>query len=658
MTFTTYLNSADPVDITLLTPSVGAADDEYGACIDVDGDWLVIGAPMADPAAGSAAGRVFIWKKTAGVWAESQIIEGTVAGDEFGCQVAISGDKMAIGWLRSGSIVAGAGTVYTYTLSGGTWVFESELVPATSLSGKGGTYGSRIHMDGDVVIIGMPSALAGQTGFAFAFHWSGSAWVEKSLPLPATIGANDAFGSSVSVSETGLRCVIGAPEDDDNGTDAGAAYVYEYSGSAWVEIQKIKPTTSPGSTDYFGKSVGISKDGDTIAVGAYGWDGPVSASGCVYVFEESGGTWGEVAQCLQNPSVNIAQEAQMGICAINASWDGEGQKRILLSDNGSVVLVGCPLDDQRGGDAGSVYYFTRGVDGWAVGFSSAILNPNYTGAGHQFGGGCALDDENTFIVAALDEDGVAADSGQVFLIEGINLPWEGVSVDTTPPTFAGVTAGVATSHDTVELSFDAATDDVTATDAIWYEVHIGTSPGAAFTVRRAVVATEVLPVDWGLIEGAIPCTLEVDMLQAERTYYFRVRARDEASNLDTNVAEVAVTMPVATTNVPVVTNISPAPDTEIATTTIVQFSVTDAIDTGGPAGFRRLIVHVHFGDGTEEIVHNGDNWGHRYGGASARTAVIGGYTFTLQRAGGWKSNPTFYVYGIDKDGNESGPVVI
>jgi len=116
------------------------------------------------------------------------------------------------------------------------------------------------------------------------------------------------------------------------------------------------------------------------------------------------------------------------------------------------------------------------------------------------------------------------------------------AVDTTPPTFAGIT-GVSVVGDSVRLTWDAATDDVTAISAIQYEVHFAVAPGGVWQTRLVVPATMVLPFRWSTLPPPVLCTLDVGYLAPGYTYYFRVRAKDEAGNVDTNTVEMSVYLP-------------------------------------------------------------------------------------------------------------------
>ncbi|MCP4713285.1 MAG: hypothetical protein GY869_32040, partial [Planctomycetes bacterium] len=89
-------------------------------------------------------------------------------------------------------------------------------------------------------------------------------WSELDKLLAGDGAAYDYFGYSVAVS--GDKVVVGAYNDDDNGSNSGSAYIYE--GASWTET---KLTAGDGALgDYFGYSVAVS--GDKVVVGAYNDD--------------------------------------------------------------------------------------------------------------------------------------------------------------------------------------------------------------------------------------------------------------------------------------------------------------------------------------------------------------------------------------------------
>ena len=100
------------------------------------------------------------------------------------------------------------------------------------------------------------------------------------------------------------------------------------------------------------------------------------------------------------------------------------------------------------------------------------------------------------------------------------------------------------------------------------------------------------------------------------------------------------------TTAPTLTNVSPASGSTIGAADSVTFDVTDE------TGLREVIVAVEFlASGSYEVVHDGTSFAQAYR-SSSRTAVTGGYRYTVSRAGGWPSSPQIRIFAIDTSGNE------
>jgi hypothetical protein len=181
-------------------------------------------------------------------------------------------------------------------------------------------------------------------------------------------------------------------------------------------IAYIKASNT-GADDYFGTSVALSADGNTLAVGASAEDSNATGidgnqadnssvdSGAVYVFTRSGGAW--------------LQEAY--IKASNTdSGDFFGQS-VALSADGSTLVVGAPREgsnatgiggnqaDNSSGWAGAVYVFTRSGGAWS---QEAYIKASNTGVGDHFGISVALSgDGSTLGVGAPHERSIATGIG-------------------------------------------------------------------------------------------------------------------------------------------------------------------------------------------------------------------------------------------------------
>jgi hypothetical protein len=159
--------------------------------------------------------------------------------------------------------------------------------------------------------------------------------------LTASDGAaGDYFGWSVSLSSDGTTALIGAPHDDDRGTESGSAYVFTRSGSTWTEQAKL--TASDGALDdYFGVSVSLSGNGSVALISGHENDDLGSASGSAYVFTRNGTEWTQQAKLLASDGV---ADDRFGVY-------------VSLSGDGSNALIGAYRDDDLGENGGSAYIF-------------------------------------------------------------------------------------------------------------------------------------------------------------------------------------------------------------------------------------------------------------------------------------------------------------
>ncbi len=174
------INWAGPID-TLTAPAPSTADGQFGWSVAVQGTTLVVGHRLED----------------------------NDAGDPNGIQFD-------------------AGAVWVYEGSPGAWGAPTKLVPGDSASAN--TFGSSVDIDGSTIVVGAAAAeetgVPTRNGAAYVYRsTTGGLWVEADT-MRAGDGANeDQFGTTVGVS--GDLVIVGSPLDDNpNGIDAGAAYVF------------------------------------------------------------------------------------------------------------------------------------------------------------------------------------------------------------------------------------------------------------------------------------------------------------------------------------------------------------------------------------------------------------------------------------------------
>ncbi len=115
-------------------------------------------------------------------------------------------------------------------------------------------------------------------GKAYVYTWNGS-WQETGLSA-VDGSANGYFGFSVALSGDGKELAVGANGNRDN---QGKAYLFRNTETGWAAVGVA--AQDGGANDYFGVSVALSEDGGTLAVGA---NGKGNGEGRTYVYRLKG----------------------------------------------------------------------------------------------------------------------------------------------------------------------------------------------------------------------------------------------------------------------------------------------------------------------------------------------------------------------------------
>jgi hypothetical protein len=280
-------------------------------------------------------------------WQEQQklLASDGAAGDRFGVRVSISGDYAIVGAMQEAS--AGTGSAYIFKRESDGWIEQTKL---TALDGAASDlFGVSVYISGDYAIVGAywDDDKGTNSGSAYIFKRSDVPndpnWYQQAKLTAFDGAANDMFGGSVAIEAN--YAIVGASQDDDNGTQSGSAYIFKRPGSGWLDAtETTKLVASDGAPyDYFGK---VSISGDYAIVGANRNDDKGSDSGAAYVFKRDGTSWIEQAKL--------------------AASDGEAGDTFGCSTSisGNYAIVGTNRDDDKGTDSGSAYIFKRDGEGW------------------------------------------------------------------------------------------------------------------------------------------------------------------------------------------------------------------------------------------------------------------------------------------------------
>jgi hypothetical protein len=368
---------------------------------------------------------------------------------QFGDAIALSGDgrTLAVG-ARADSSAAGA--VYVFARTGDRFVQQASLQASNPDSNDQFGHLVALSADGDILAVSAPfedSRATGvngdqtdnslpQSGAVYVFARTGAAWSQQAYLKASNAGEaedGDQFGYSLALSDDGATLAAGAiaedggdaringNEADNSASNAGAVYVFARTDGRWSQQAYIKPAGPGGidANDFFGYSVGLSADGNTLAVGSYDEssssnviNGPENndspGTGAVFVFTRSGTSWSRQAYLkasTQDPADSLG------------TW-------VAVSDDGNTVAAGAPDEDSltTGIDTvetghsgrigtlddisvGAAYVFVRSGTSWS---QQASFKASNSGIEDWFGVRLALSgDGNTLAVAAPNEDSAA-----------------------------------------------------------------------------------------------------------------------------------------------------------------------------------------------------------------------------------------------------------
>jgi hypothetical protein len=392
-----------------LKASNAESGDGFGGALALsgDGNLLVVGATaeasiatgidgnQADNSA-SSAGAAYAFVRNGTTWTQQAYIKASNTMNDlafFGSSVAVSADAstVAIGaWGESSSatginhnqnntFAAGAGAVYVFSVSAGTWTQQAYVKASNTETID--LFGSAVALaaDGNTLVATAPGESSAATG----------------------IGGNQA---------------------DNSAADAGAAYVFSRNGTTWSQQAYVKASNTAANA-YLGTCAILSADGNTLAIGAEDEASAASNAGAVYMFSRSGTTWAQQAYLQAS---NPAASAYFGNAA---SLSGTGDTLVVGAwyEASDAIGVGGNQADSSDVKAGAAYVFTRGATSWS---QAMYVKASNTDPGDLFGSAVAMSaDASTLVIGASAEassatgiagdqtDNSAASSGAAYVLQ-------------------------------------------------------------------------------------------------------------------------------------------------------------------------------------------------------------------------------------------------
>ncbi|MDC0672206.1 hypothetical protein [Nannocystis radixulma] len=393
--------------------------DYFGAAValSADGRTLAVGARNEDSGAAGIngneadnatkqAGAAYVFLRTGETWSQQAYVKASNAGegDVFGTAVALSGDGdvLAVGAPNESSgatgidgiqldeTAVGAGAVYTFTRSNGTWSQQSYI--KASNTSPDYNFGSALALaaDGKTLAVASESessaakgingnqanTSASNAGAVYVFVYANATWSQQAYVKASNTEEYDHYGYSVALSADGHTLAVGSLQEnscatgiggdqaDDSCSAAGAVYVYTRTEGIWFQQAYVKASNT-GESDLFGYRVALTADGNTLAVSATQEasmatgiagdqaDDSVFVAGAAYVFVRTDDVWSQRAYV---KATNPGPYDYFGY-GLALSADGNTLAVGAMGEDSSTVGIGGDAADKAADGAGAVYLY-------------------------------------------------------------------------------------------------------------------------------------------------------------------------------------------------------------------------------------------------------------------------------------------------------------
>jgi hypothetical protein len=309
-----------------LLPIDGSENDYFGVSVSIYANTAIVGA-FLDIDNHTSSGSAYLFDVTTGKQIRKLLPDDPITDAQFGISVGIYGNTAIVGARRDDAVNRDSGSAYIFDTNTGLQKFK--LIPIAE---------SAFHDFGHAVAISESTAIIGaryddnedenDSGSAYLFDTITGELIAKITADDRAV--DDLFGQSVAINK-GIA-VIGAPGNDDNGEDSGAAYVFD--SATGQQLSKLLPNDGSAG-DGFGTSVAIS--GTIAVIGAPNDNDNGLKSGSAYLFDTTTGE--QVAKLL--PSDGFGRDF--------FAWS------VAICDN--TAIVGSLEDDDNGFQSGSAYIF-------------------------------------------------------------------------------------------------------------------------------------------------------------------------------------------------------------------------------------------------------------------------------------------------------------
>jgi cysteine-rich repeat protein len=369
-----------------------SAGDHFGEAIAAVGLNLLVGSPLFDVTNAINTGRAYLFGGGTGALLRTFANPTPGAGDAFGAVVASLGSNVLIGAPLDDTAGPDAGAVYLFNSTTGALI-RTFINPSPGLNDH---FGQAIATLGSNILIGAPWDPTGDGGGGAAYLYNTTTGAVLQVFLNPSAAADDAFGSAIVA--VGGNVLVGAPNHDRPASgvnspaapNAGEAYLMN---PATGSVIRTFANPTPVSGDLFGASV--SSLGSNALIGAPVIDQGTVSGGAVYLYDASNG--------------NLLRTITAPTPVLN---DAFGYKVVgILPDR---VVISARLEDTGVLNSGAVYVYHAGTGALLDTFKKPVPADE-----DHFGESLAALGGRILVGTPLD-DAVEIDAGAVYAYDDLS----------------------------------------------------------------------------------------------------------------------------------------------------------------------------------------------------------------------------------------------
>ncbi len=303
---------------------------------------------------------------------------------------------------------------YTFNINRGAEVLQYLYAKASNPDLQD-HFGASVDVDGDTMVVGAPGEAssngselddgAADAGAAYVFRRTGTAWIQEAYLKASAIDAGDAFGTAVAIA--GDRVAVGAPGEDSTASGINGNANNDSGGDVGAVYTYVRTGSTWAFDSYIKPSnpsspltfgAALSMDGTTLAVGVAH---PVFNIDGVWVFTR-GSAWSQQAY-LPGLQAGTAFGHSVSVDGDTLAIGASAHDSCSTGVNSQELDTGCD-------SAGAAYIYTRLGSVWS---KQAYLKASNTDAGDQFGFWVAVDGDTLVVGAPKEDSGSATNPADV-----------------------------------------------------------------------------------------------------------------------------------------------------------------------------------------------------------------------------------------------------